>query len=78
MIVPNYEHNTLGFGLKKTNLKSKPELQKLRLEFGEGLNREVEFIIGNPKIELNIGMNDLIVKYRYLGKNRLIRASWSK
>ena len=55
--------NTLGFGLELTNLKSKPELQKLRLEFGEGLNREVEFLIRNPRIKLNIGINDLIVKY---------------
>ena len=60
--------NTLGFGLELTNLKSKPELQKLRLEFGEGLNREVEFLIGNPRIELNIGMKDLTVKYWYLRK----------
>ena len=55
--------NALGFGLELTNLKSKPELQKLRLEFGEGLNREVEFLIRNPRIELSIGMKDLIVKY---------------
>ena len=50
MMVPNYDTNTLGFGLELTNLKSKPELQKLRLEFGEGLNREVEFLIRNPRI----------------------------
>ena len=60
--------NNLGFGLELTNLKSKPELQKLRLEFGEGLNCEVEFLIGNPIIELNIGMKDLTVKYWYLRK----------
>ena len=55
--------NTLGFRLELTNLKSKPELQKLRLEFGEGLNREAEFLIRNSIIELSIGMKDLIVKY---------------
>ena len=60
--------NTLGFGLELTNLKSKPELQKLRLEFGEGLNREVEFLIRDTRIELNIGMKDLTVKYWYLRK----------
>ena len=60
--------NTLGFGLELTNLKSKPELQKLRLEFGEGLNREVEFLIRDPRIELNIGMKNLTVKYWYLRK----------
>ena len=60
--------NTLGFGLELTNLKSKPELQKLWLEFGEGLNREVEFLIRNPRIELSIGMKDLTVKYWYLRK----------
>ena len=60
--------NTLGFRLELTNLKSKPELQKLRLKFGEGLNREVEFLIGNPRIELSTGMKDLIVKYWYLRK----------
>ena len=60
--------NTLGFGLELTNLKSKPELQKLRLEFGEWLNREVEFLIRDPRIELNIGMKDLTVKYWYLRK----------
>ena len=55
--------NTLEFRLELNNLKSKPELQKLRLEFDEGLNREVEFLIRNPRIELSIGMKDLIVKY---------------
>ena len=60
--------NTLGFGLELTNLKSKPELQKLKLEFGEWLNREVEFLIRNPRIELSTGMKDLTVKYWYLRK----------
>ena len=60
--------NTLGFGLEFTNLKSKPELQKLMLEFGEGLNREVEFLIRDPRIELSTGMKDLTVKYLYLRK----------
>jgi len=55
--------NTLGFILELTNLKSKPELHKLRLEFGEGLNREAKFLIRNSRIELSIGMKDLIVKY---------------
>ena len=58
--------NILGFGLELTNLKSKLELQKLRLEFGEGFNREVEFLVRTSIIELNIGINDLIVKSELL------------
>ena len=62
MMIPNYEHKYLRIQIR-IDQKSKLELQKLRLEFGEGLNREVEFLIRDPRIELNIGMKDLIVKY---------------
>ena len=49
-------------------INTKNQSQKLRLEFGEGLNREVEFLIRNPRVELSIGMKDLTVKYWYLRK----------
>ena len=52
----------------KLHINTKNQSQKLRLEFGEELNREVEFLIRDPRIELNIGMKDLTVKYWYLRK----------
>ena len=73
MTVPNYEHKYPRIWIRMdqfewTNLKSKPELQKLRLEFDERLNREVEFLIRDPRIEFSTGMKDLTVKYWYLRK----------